>query len=160
MAAKLPTGLAEDLERTPQPLEGHMDFLNGKRQVFLGPKENGASDDLEQVIVDFIAAAQFSLRVAVQEVDNQKIADALERAARRKQPDTDRNVGVRFVTEGDYLVEANPVEPPNKVVSLDTNRALLAQLLRGAVDSKIDFNPKIFHQSSSFATRGSRARPS
>jgi phosphatidylserine/phosphatidylglycerophosphate/cardiolipin synthase-like enzyme len=123
-----------------------MDFLNGKLQVFLGPKENGASDDLEKVIVDFIDAAQFSLRVAVQEVDSQKIADALERAARRKQPGTTRDLAIRLVTEGDYLVEANPVEPPDKVVSLDTNRALLTQLLRGAVDSKIDFNPKIFHQ--------------
>jgi hypothetical protein len=42
--------------------------------------------------------------------------------------------------------ESKPVEPPTKVVSLDMNRGLLVQMLRGAVDSKIDFNPKIFHQ--------------
>ena len=35
---------------------------------------------------------------------------------------------------------------PAAVVSLDTNRTLWVQLLRGAVDSMIDFNPKIFHQ--------------
>jgi hypothetical protein len=53
---------------------------------------------------------------------------------------------VRLVTEGAYLVESKPVEPPTAVVSLDTNRTLLVKLLRGAVDSTIDFNPKIFHQ--------------
>jgi phosphatidylserine/phosphatidylglycerophosphate/cardiolipin synthase-like enzyme len=123
-----------------------MDFLNGKLQVFLGPRENGAADDLEEVIVKFIDDARFSLQVAVQELDSAPIADALDRAARRKRPGTNTNLRLRLVTEGDYLVESKPVEPPGKVVSLDTNRALLLQLLRGAVDSKIDFNPKIFHQ--------------
>jgi phosphatidylserine/phosphatidylglycerophosphate/cardiolipin synthase-like enzyme len=123
-----------------------MDFLNGKLQVFLGPQENGAPDDLEAVIIQFIDAAKFSLHLAVQELDNPKIADALDRAARRKRPGTNTNLRVRLVTEGDYLVEPKPVDPPTKAVSLDTNRSLLMQLLRGAIDSKIDFNPRIFHQ--------------
>jgi phosphatidylserine/phosphatidylglycerophosphate/cardiolipin synthase-like enzyme len=123
-----------------------MNFLNSKLQVFLGPQENGAADDLEAAIIEFIDAAQFSLQVAVQELDSPPIATALDRAARRKRPGTNTNLAVRLVTEGDYLVEDKPVEPPNKAVSLDINRTLLTQLLRGAVDSKIDFNPKIFHQ--------------
>jgi phosphatidylserine/phosphatidylglycerophosphate/cardiolipin synthase-like enzyme len=123
-----------------------MDFLNGKVQIFLGPQENGAADDLESVIIQFIDAAQFSLQIAVQELDSSPIAAALDRAARRKRPGTDTNLSLRLVTEGDYLVEPKPVDPPNLVVSLDANRSLLVQLLRGSVDSKIDFNPKIFHQ--------------
>ena len=80
-----------------------MDFLNGQLQVFLGPQENGASDDLEAVIVQFLDEAQFGLDVAVQEIDNPRIAAALDRAARRLQPGTTRRLHVRFVTEGDYL---------------------------------------------------------
>ncbi len=59
-----------------------MNFLNGKVEVFLGPTENGASDNLESVIIAFIDAAEFSLQVAVQEIDSKPIADALDRAAR------------------------------------------------------------------------------
>ena len=123
-----------------------MDFLNGKIQLFFGPQENGAADDLEQVIVDFIDEAQFSLEIAVQELDNKPIAGAIDRAARRKGPGTNSFVSVRFVTEGDYLCEEKPVNPPDKQVSLDANRALLLLLMRCAVDAKIDFNPKLFHQ--------------
>ena len=48
-----------------------------------------------------------------------------DQAARQKQPGSNRNLDVRLVTEGDYLVELKPVEPPTAVVSLDTNRTLL-----------------------------------
>ena len=125
-----------------------MDFLNGQLQVFLGPQENGAADDLETVIVGFLDAAQFSLDVAVQEIDNPRIADALERARRRFQPGSSppRRLRVRLVTEGDYLCEERPLEPPTTPSDLDINRQLLAQLMRGSIDAKIDFNPKIFHQ--------------
>jgi phosphatidylserine/phosphatidylglycerophosphate/cardiolipin synthase-like enzyme len=122
-----------------------MDFLNGKLQVFLGPQENGAADNLEQQIVNFIDQAQWSLDIAVQELDNAVIADAIDRAARRARPDGKR-MRVRLVNEGDYLVESKPVEPPAAVVSLDNNRSILVRMMRGAVDAKIDFNPKIFHQ--------------
>ena len=122
-----------------------MDFLNGRLQFFMGPKENQAPDDLEKVIVDFIDAADDSLLVAVQELDNPVIADALDRAARRKKPGTNTNLRVRFVGEGDYLKEKKPIEPSNAPSDLDPNRIEFVQLLRGAVDCKIDFNPKIFH---------------
>jgi len=110
-----------------------MNFLNGKIQIFLGPTENGAPDNLESVIIDFLDSAQFSLQVAVQEVDSQPIADVLDRAARRERPGSTTNVSVRLVAEGHYLVESKPVESPAKVVSLDMNRGLLVQMLRGGI---------------------------
>jgi hypothetical protein len=63
-----------------------MDFLNGRLQVFLGPQENGAPDNLEQIIIQSIDDAQHSLDVAVQEIDNPRIAAALDRASRRIRP--------------------------------------------------------------------------
>jgi phosphatidylserine/phosphatidylglycerophosphate/cardiolipin synthase-like enzyme len=123
-----------------------MDFLNGRLQLFFGPREQGAADDLEAVILRFIDEAEHSLQLAVQEIDNPRIAAALDRAARRLQPGTTRRLRVRLITEGDYLCEERPIEPPDAVVSLDINRQLLTQLMRGAIDAKIDFNPKIFHQ--------------
>ncbi|HLC05848.1 MAG TPA: phospholipase D-like domain-containing protein [Anaerolineales bacterium] len=123
-----------------------MDFLNGRLQAFLGPPgAAGAPDDLETVIVDFIDQSEHTLDVAVQELDNPRIAAAVDRAARRKRPGTNNFVRVRWVTEGDYLKEDKPVAPPDKEVSLDINRNHFVTLLRGAVDAKIDFNPKIFH---------------
>jgi hypothetical protein len=123
-----------------------VDFLNGQLQDFLGPQEVGAPDDLETVIVHFLDQAEHSLDVAVQELDNPRIAAALDRAARRLRPGTTSRLRVRLVAEGDYLCEEKPVEPPDKTVSLDVNRSLLTLLMRSAVNAKIDFNPKIFHQ--------------
>ncbi|MEW6335900.1 MAG: phospholipase D-like domain-containing protein [Acidobacteriota bacterium] len=122
-----------------------MDFLNGQLQVFLGPQGVGAPDNLEQAIVSFIDGAEHTLDIAIQELDSPAIARAIDNAARRRRPGTDRHLRVRFVTEGDYLKEKEPVEPPTEEVSLDVNRGHLMTLLRGAVDAKIDFNPKIFH---------------
>jgi len=123
-----------------------MDFLDGHMHAFVGPPGSaGAADDLEQVIVDFIDQSEHSLDIAVQEIDNPRIAAAIDRAARRKRPGTDRFIRVRLVTEGDYLKEEHPVEPPEQEVDLDANRKHFVTLLRGAVDAKIDFNPKIFH---------------
>ena len=100
-----------------------MDFLNGRLQAFLGPPgAAGAPDDLERAIIDFIDLSEHTLDIAVQEIDNPRIAAAIDRAARRKRPGTDKFIKVRLVTEGDYLKEKKPVDPPDKVVSLDTNR--------------------------------------
>jgi len=123
-----------------------MDFLNGRLQAYLGPPGSaGAPDDLETVIIDFIDRTEHTLDIAVQELDNPRIAAAIDRAARRKRPGTDRFIRVRLVTEGDYLKEDKPIDPPGKEVNLDVNRKHFVTLLRGAVDAKIDFNPKIFH---------------
>jgi phosphatidylserine/phosphatidylglycerophosphate/cardiolipin synthase-like enzyme len=59
-----------------------------------------------------------------------------------------------LVTEGDYLKEDKPVDPPDKKVSLDVNRKHFVTLLRGAVDAKIDFNPRIFHHKFIIRDRG------
>lgn len=132
-----------------------MDFLNGRMQAFLGPTGvAGAPDDLETVIVDFIDQCEHTLDIAVQEIDNPAIAAAIDRAARRKRPGTNRFIRVRLVTEGDYLKEDKPVDPPDKEVSLDANRKHFLTLLRGAVDAKIDFNPKIFHHKFVIRDRG------
>src|SRR3990172_3000960 len=132
-----------------------MDFLNGRLQAFLAPPgAGGAPDDLENVIIDFIDQSEHTLDIAVQELDNPQIAAAIDRAARRKRPGMDRLVRVRLVTEGDYLKEDQPVAPPDKEVSLDINRMHFVTLLRGAVDAKIDFNPKIFHHKFIIRDRG------
>jgi len=132
-----------------------MDFLNGRLQAFLGPPGAAeAPDDLEKVIIDFIDQSEHTLDVAVQEIDNPRIAAAIDRAARRKRPGTDKFMRVRLVTEGDYLKEDKPVDPPDKEVSLDMNRKHFVTLLRGAVDAKIDFNPKIFHHKFIIRDRG------
>jgi phosphatidylserine/phosphatidylglycerophosphate/cardiolipin synthase-like enzyme len=132
-----------------------MDFLNGRMQAFLGPPGSaGAPDDLEAVIIDFLDQAEHTLDIAVQEIDNPRIASAIDRAARRKRPGTDRFLRVRLVTEGDYLKEDKPVDPPDKEVSLDVNRREFVTFLRGAVDAKIDFNPRIFHHKFIIRDRG------
>ena len=115
-------------------------------QAYLGPQgAAGSPDDLEAVTVEFIDQSEHTLDIAVQELDNPRIAASIDRAARRKRPGTNRFIRVRLVTEGDYLKEKKPVDPPDKKVSLDTNRKHILTLLRGVVDAKIDFNPKIFH---------------
>jgi hypothetical protein len=52
-------------------------FAKGKIEAYLGPTELGGPDDLESVIVDFLAGAKESLDVAVQELDSMPIAQAL-----------------------------------------------------------------------------------
>jgi len=52
-------------------------FADGKIDVYLGPVELGAPDDLEQVVIDFIDQAKSSLDIAVQEIDSLKIAEAI-----------------------------------------------------------------------------------
>ena len=87
-----------------------MDFLNGRLQAFVGPSGSaGAPDDLETVIVDFVDQTEYTLDIAVQELDNPRIADAIDRAARRKRPGTERFVRVRLVTEGDYLAYSDEI---------------------------------------------------
>ena len=52
-------------------------FADGKIEAYLGPTELGAPDDLETVIIDFIGGSKKSLDIAVQEIDNPKIAQAI-----------------------------------------------------------------------------------
>jgi phosphatidylserine/phosphatidylglycerophosphate/cardiolipin synthase-like enzyme len=141
-------------------------FAKGKIEAYVGPRELGAADDLEQVIVDFIAGARDSLDVAVQELDNEPIAQALIDARWR-------GVSVRVFLEQDYLLAKKlPTfkaagdeseeearrraqweelrRPPER----KTNRDIAAALLRCNIDVKADYNPAIFHQK--FAIRDYR----
>ena len=68
----------------------------GKVEIYMGPRQLGAPDDLEAAIVKFIDGAEKRLEVAVQELDNETIAKALIRARQRK-------CLVKIVLEGSYL---------------------------------------------------------
>jgi phosphatidylserine/phosphatidylglycerophosphate/cardiolipin synthase-like enzyme len=140
-------------------------FASGKVDVFLGPRELGGPDDLEAVIVDFVAGARESLDVAVQELDSLPIAEAILDARWR-------GVQVEVFLEQDYLrttlkakpdpPRALPGEDPAEALrraqwrsdeedldrdsSLARNRWILAALLRNGVQVRGDFNPAIFHQ--------------
>ena len=135
-------------------------FADGKIEAYAGPTELGAPDDLETVIADFIAGARTSLAVAVQELDNPVIAQALLDASWR-------GVRVELFLEQDYLRSplvgnppklpvARPGETPEDALlrvqwgadetELAENRRILAALLRSDVQVRGDYNPKIFHQ--------------
>ncbi len=133
-------------------------FAQGRIEVFAGPRELGAPDDLEQVIIDFIGDARRSLDIAVQELDCEPIAQAILDAVYR-------GVSVRMFMEQDYLKADRPPkarpkqgEVMEQVVheaqweerrrprSIRTNRDILSALLRCGVDVKADLNPRIFHQ--------------
>lgn len=114
----------------------------GNIEIHLGPKPLG-SDDLEAAIVGFIAGAKETLDVAVQEVDNRRIAQALIDAMAR-------GVRLRIVLESDYLGVDRPVADPWTAVPNggrnEANRAIHAALLRAGAAVHNDFNPDIFHQ--------------
>lgn len=133
-------------------------FAQGKIEAYCGPAELDAPDALEQVIAGFIAGARKTLDIAVQELDNAVIGQAILDAA-------SRGVSVRMFMEQDYLkADAPPVPVPKpgqtarealldaqweerrRPASARTNRDILAALLRCGVDVKADLNHKIFHQ--------------
>jgi phosphatidylserine/phosphatidylglycerophosphate/cardiolipin synthase-like enzyme len=143
-------------------------FAGGRIEAFVGPRELGAPDDLEAVIVEFIGGAKETLDLAVQELDSEPIAQAVLDARFR-------GVNVRIVLEQSYLLTARlPVVRPregedieaawHRVVwgeepgerSLEPNRRILAALLRCNIDVKADYNPAIFHQK--FVVRDYRGR--
>ena len=132
------------------------DFANGTIEAYVGPTELGASDDLETVIIDFIAGAEESLDLAVQEIDSEPIAQAILDARWR-------GLSVRVFLEHSYLqtdltaaqiaaigpgpkrLESMWVEPrPNP--DFRTNRDILNALLRTDIEVHSDLNAEIFHQ--------------
>ena len=135
-------------------------FANGKIEAYVGPQELGASDNLQDVIVDFIRGARSSLDMAVQELDSEPIAQAILDARWR-------GVSVNLFLEQDYLrspLRGTPPKAPTPKAGetaetallrvqwdedetdLAANRRILAALLRSDIEVKGDFNPKIFHQ--------------
>ncbi len=133
-------------------------FAGGLIEAYAGPSELEAPDDLEKIIIDFIDGARKSLFIAVQELDSEKIAQAIIDASWR-------GVSVHLILEQDYLARGKPpnVYPKSGETKAEaayrvqwteyrrpktarTNRDILAALLRNAVDVKADYNPRIFHQ--------------
>ena len=135
-------------------------FANGKIEAYLGPTELGAPDDLETVIIEFIKQSKSSLDIAVQELDNPRIAQAIVDASWR-------GVDVDLFLEQDYLRSPLPGQPPTPPktrpgetpeqalhraqwgedqTELAENRRILAGLLRSDVQVRGDYNPKLFHQ--------------
>jgi phosphatidylserine/phosphatidylglycerophosphate/cardiolipin synthase-like enzyme len=112
----------------------------GKVEMYVGPKEAGASDDLEKVVVDFINGAEKRLEIAVQELESVPIAQAIIAARKRR-------VLVKLVIEQDYLragsTLADPWLPKGKH---ETNRQIHDAILRARIDVKTDYNTSIFHQ--------------
>ena len=112
----------------------------GNIEIYMGPKNLGASDGLEEVIINFIRNAEDTLDIAVQELESKPITEAIVDARKRK-------VRVRVVLERDYLTERRPLADPwipggaNK-----SNREMYTTLLRAKVPTITDLNPKIFHQ--------------
>jgi len=132
-------------------------FAQGKIEAYVGPAELKAEDNLESVIAQFIERAEKTLDIAVQELDNTVIAQAILNAR-------SRGVNVRMFMEQDYLkAKKHPKPAPaadrtaveallyaqwheKRTAGHKTNREILAALLRCGVDVKADLNPKIFHQ--------------
>jgi hypothetical protein len=112
----------------------------GGVEVYAGPVELGAPDDLDAVIRDFLGDAKYSLAIAVQEVDCRSISDAIL-AARA------RGVRVQVILEGDYLMEAHPsADPWTAAGEFEENRVIHAAFLRAGIDVVTDLNQAIFHQ--------------
>lgn len=112
----------------------------GNISFLMGPHTLGAADNLEDAIIDFINGAEKRLEIAVQELDNWRIADALVAAKKRK-------ITISIVTEGDYLKSYPGLKDPyQESGKLKPNREILAVLLRAGINLKIDFNTNIFHQ--------------
>jgi phosphatidylserine/phosphatidylglycerophosphate/cardiolipin synthase-like enzyme len=139
-------------------------FADGKIEGYLGPAGLGAADDLEAVIVEFIGRARTKLSIAVQELDSEAIARAILAASWR-------GVHVELFLEQDYLrtslkrekgtgIPIPPLPEPGETseqalervqwgpdtTDLKDNRRILSALLRSDVQTRGDFNPKIFHQ--------------
>jgi hypothetical protein len=80
-------------------------FADDKIDVYLGPVELGAADNLEQAIVDFIDGARKSLDIAVQEIDSVPIAEAIINARWK-------GVSINVFVEQDYIRTVPMRVPP------------------------------------------------
>jgi phosphatidylserine/phosphatidylglycerophosphate/cardiolipin synthase-like enzyme len=119
-------------------------------ELFMGPQELGGPDDLKKTIIDFINGAERSLDIAVQELDNLEIAEAIILAKKKTfltSSGKKRLLSVRIILEGDYLHAKKPqIDPFTPGGSLESNRNIISALYRGAIKLKTDYNSKIFHQ--------------
>ena len=114
----------------------------GKVELHVGPRRISSTlDNLEEVIVEFIDGAKKRLEIAVQELENRAIAQALVKARQRK-------VLVKLVVEQDYLRASPPFSDPWTPSGKrnEENRLIHDAVLRANIDVKSDYNSKIFHQ--------------
>lgn len=110
----------------------------GNISLYMGPHTLDAPDDLEAAIIEFIEGAGETLRISIQELDHEPIAEAIIAAKRR-------GVSVHMIMEQDYLKEKS-IPQPGENGNYEINRELLTKILRTGIDAKADYNPKIFHQ--------------
>lgn len=122
-----------------------MPLTVGDVELHLGPQEQDGPDSLLDPILAFIGRAQSrqNLMIAVQEIDNPAIAEAIIQARLR-------GVVIDLVVEQSYLLAAtkpktlsDAFQPGGKH---EINRELFNAILRSTADVKVDFNPNIFHQ--------------
>ena len=117
-----------------------MPLTIGNINLYMGPHTLGAPDNLEETIIQFIEGALKRLEIAIQEVDNWNIANAIIQAKQR-------GVITTVVLEGDYLKSYPGLKNPyNEGGSLQHNREIMATMMRAGVNVKLDFNTSIFHQ--------------
>lgn len=122
-----------------------MPTVVGDIAVHLGPQEQGGADSLLDPIIEFIDSAKRrqNLMIAIQEIDEPKIAEAIIRARLR-------GVTIDLVVEQSYLLGKS--KPASLEAAFDpkgaheVNRTLFNAILRSTTDIKVDFNPDIFHQ--------------
>lgn len=108
-------------------------------ELHMGPKEL-RGDDLETPIIEFIDGAESTLDIAVQELDNRKLGEAIVKARQN-------NIRVRLVLEADYLRAKNRQEAPWEPGGAhEMNRVIQNAILRSKAHVHADFNPHIFHQ--------------
>ena len=112
----------------------------GGLEIYMGPSELGAPDNLEDVIFGFIGRARSTLDIAVQELESVPIAEAIMQSRAS-------GVRVRVILERDYLTvtraAADPWQPGGEN---EANRYIHGALLRARVQVITDLNPNIFHQ--------------
>lgn len=117
----------------------------GDIEVHLGPQEQGGPDSLLDPILAFIGRAKSrqNLMIAVQEIDEPRIARAIIEARLR-------GAVIDLVVEQSYLLGSRKPKTLEDAFaeggSHEINRHLFNAILRSTADVKVDFNPKIFHQ--------------
>ena len=117
-----------------------MPTVIGNVELYMGPHQVGAPDDLEQAIVGFIDGAVSRLDIAVQELESMPITEAILRARKR-------GCRVRLVVESDYLSVSRAVADPfSPSGTNEANRMIYNALLRSNAKVRSDFNANIFHQ--------------
>ncbi|MFC1507301.1 phosphatidylserine/phosphatidylglycerophosphate/cardiolipin synthase family protein [Thermoproteota archaeon] len=115
-------------------------LISDNIELYMGPVELGAPDNLEKVIISFIDGSKKTLDIAVQELESKPIAEAIIAAKKR-------GVVINIVLEGDYLTLDESVDDPwTPSGENEMNREIHNALLRAKIDTHSDFNPHIFHQ--------------